>query len=342
MRYQLLGRSGLRVSEICLGAMTFGHTEWGTPEADAVAMYGRFRDLGGNFVDTANEIYAEGRSEEILGRLVAGHRDDVVIATKYSFQIPGGRNPNVAGNQRKSLTRSLESSLKRLNTDYIDLLWVHGWDMITPVDEMMRALDDAVSQGKILHIGISNAPAWVVAQCNMLADWRGWTPFIGLQLEYNLIERSIERELLPMAQQLGLGIAAWSPLASGILSGKYSDPKAADQRRLDKQSFKQVDERGLAIAAEVGKVAKALGRTAPQVALNWLRAKPGVIPLIGVRTQAQFDDNLGCLDFRLDAEHVAQLDAVSAITLGYPHDFLKSIRPVAHAGFFDALDLPRR
>jgi len=342
MRYKLLGRSGLRVSELCLGTMTFGNTQWGTPEAEAAQMYARFRDLGGNYLDTANEMYAEGRSEEILGRLVGGHRHEVVVATKYTFAFPGGRNPNAGGNHRKSLLRSLEASLRRLGTDYIDLMWIHAWDPATPADELMRALDDAVSQGKILHIGASNTPAWVVAQCNTLADWRGWTPFVGLQVEYSLVERAVERELLPMAQRLDLSVAAWSPLGSGILSGKYAKPVAGEAKRLDTMQLKRIDERNSAIAAGVGELAREIGRSSPQVALNWLRAKPGVIPLVGVRTLAQFDDNFGCLDFQLDAAQLARLDGLSAIPLGYPHEFLRGTRNIVNAGFQDLLDSHRR
>ncbi|MFL6662661.1 MAG: aldo/keto reductase [Rhizobacter sp.] len=338
MRYRLLGRSGLRVSELCLGTMTFGAADWGTPEADAAAMVARFRDAGGNFFDTANEIYAGGRSEEILGRLVARERDQVVIATKYGLHLPGGNDPNAAGNQRKSLKRSIESSLRRLGTDYVDLLWTHCWDGITPVDEVMRALDDLVRQGKVLHVGVCNAPAWVVARSNTLAELRGWSAFVGLQVEYSLIERTAERELLPMAQSLGLGVAAWSPLASGLLSGKYAGATAADGGRLQKVPMRKVDERSLAVARGVAAVAAELGRPPAQVALNWLRAKPGVVPLLGARTHAQLQDNLACLQFRLDPHLVARLDELSAIQPGYPHDYLTRTRPMAHAGFESRLD----
>ena len=337
MRYKLLGSSGLRVSELCLGAMTFGTEGWGTPEAEAAEMYRVFREAGGNFIDTANEMYGAGRSEEILGRLVANERDEVVIATKYSFHMPGTNNPNAGGNQRKSLKRSIESSLRRLNTDYVDLLWTHCWDGVTPVDEVMRALDDLVTEGKVLYIGVSNAPAWVVAQSNTLAELRGWTQFVGLQVEYNLIKREAERELLPMAAALGLSVAAWSPLASGILSGKYHQ-KGADPKRLDTAAITKVDERGLEIARHVGELAQRLERKSVQVALNWLRAKPGVIPLLGVRTLAQLTDNLACMEFHLAAEDVAHLDAISAIEMGYPHDFLQRTRMLAFGGFEGLLD----
>jgi aryl-alcohol dehydrogenase-like predicted oxidoreductase len=342
MRYQLFGRSGLRVSELCLGTMTFGNANWGTPETEAGQMYGRFRDMGGNYLDTANEMYAGGRSEEIVGRLVASHRHEVVLATKYTLAMPGGRNPNAGGNHRKSLLRSLEGSLKRLNMDYVDVMWIHAWDPATPADELMRAMDDAVRQGKILHIGASNTPAWVVSHCNMLADWRGWTPFAGLQVEYSLVERGVERELLPMAAHLNLSIAAWSPLGSGILSGKYANPTSTEPKRLDSAPFKTIDARNSSIAAGVGQLAAEIGHTSPQIALNWLRAKPGVIPIVGARTLAQFDDNFGCLQFALTPEQLERLDALSTLPLGYPHDFLQRTRAVANAGFQDQLDLRRR
>lgn len=220
MRYQLLGGSGLRVSELALGAMTFGSDGWGTPEDEASSIYTAYRDLGGNFVDTANEIYSGGRSEEFVGRFIAGHRDEVVLATKYS-DAPPGNDPNAAGVHRKSLVQSLERSLRRLGTDYVDLLWVHAWDFLTSEAEVMRALDDVVRAGKVLYVAISDAPAWVIARCQTIAELRGWSPFVALQAEYNLVERTPERDLIPMARALDLAVVAWSPLASGILSGKY-------------------------------------------------------------------------------------------------------------------------
>lgn len=339
MRYKLLGNSGLKVSELCLGTMTFGNTTWGTEEADAARMYTRFREAGGNFIDTANEMYGEGRSEEFLGRFVKEERDDVVIGTKYSFGMPGSNNPNIAGNHRKSLKRSVESSLRRMGTDYIDLLWIHCWDEVTPLDEVLRALDDLVGAGKVLYLGISNAPAWVISRANTIAELRGWSQFIGVQMEYNLIERGIEREFVPMADALNLGITAWSPLASGILSGKYDDPDNRESRRLDSSPLKAVDERNLAIAREVGKIARELGKSSPQVALNWLRAKPRVIPLVGARTLKQYDDNFGCLDFQLSADEVARLDNISAFEPGYPYDFIARTKAIVHGGFQDKLDL---
>ncbi|MBB2497336.1 aldo/keto reductase [Aquipseudomonas ullengensis] len=339
MRYRLLGKSGLRVSELCLGTMTFGNAGWGSDESEARSIYAGYRDAGGNFFDTANEIYAQGRSEEVLGRLIAGHRDELVVASKYSLALPGTRDPNWAGNHRKSLRRSVEASLRRLDTDYLDMLWVHAWDTVTPVEETMRALDDLVRQGKVLYLGISNAPAWVVAKCNMQAQAMGQTAFVALQVEYNLIERSIEQELLPMARDFGMSIAAWSPLAGGLLSGKYGNPqRQADGQRLDSAGLGGVDEHGLKVAQAVMDVASRLGHSPSQVALNWLRACPGVIPLIGARTRAQLDDNLGCLSFELDEASLAELARVSESELRYPQRYLQKYRELLFAGFAQQVD----
>ena len=233
MRYKLLGKSGLRVSELCLGTMTFGEDwGWGSPRDESRKVYDAFLEAGGNFIDTAN-VYTNGTSERFLGEFMSGHRDRVVLATKYSNAAPGN-DPNAAGNHRKSMMQSVEASLKRLKTDYIDLYWLHIWDQITPIEEVMRAFDDLVRQGKILYAGVSDMPAWVVAKANTLAELRGWTPFVGLQIEYSLIERTPERELLPMAADLGLGVTAWSPLAGGMLTGKQLEPGGAKDSRQDR------------------------------------------------------------------------------------------------------------
>src|SRR5712664_586173 len=237
MKYRLLGKSGLRVSEAALGTMTFGdELEWGSPKAEAEKVYETYREAGGNFIDTAN-FYTGGTSEKFVGEFIKGHRDSVVLATKYSNAAPGN-DPNAAGNHRKSMMQALEASLKRLQTDYIDLYWVHIWDGITPVEEVMRGLDDIVRQGKVLYVGISDAPAWWIAQANTLAELRGWTQFIGLQLEYSLIERTVERELIPMAKALNLGILAFSPLAGGFLTGKYHGHGSSEQGRMNSEMMK--------------------------------------------------------------------------------------------------------
>src|SRR6266851_4198650 len=237
MKYRLLGKSGLRVSEAALGTMTFGDDwGWGSAKDEAKIIYNTYREAGGNFIDTAN-FYTNGTSEEFLGEFIRGHRESVVVATKYSNAAPGG-DPNAAGNHRKSMMQAVEASLKRLQTHYIDLYWVHIWDEITPVEEVMRGLDDIVRQGKVLYVGISDAPAWWIAQANTLADLRGWSRFIGLQIPYNLIERTVERELVPMARELGIGVTAWSPLSNGVLTGKYHGHGQSEPGRMNSETMK--------------------------------------------------------------------------------------------------------
>src|SRR5215469_9819396 len=238
MRYRLLGNSGLRVSEVSLGTMTFGEDwGWGTSKEEARKVYEAFREAGGNFIDTAN-VYTNGTSETFLGEFMQGHRQSIVLATKYTNAMPG-TDPNAAGNQRKNMMQSVEASLKRLRTDYLDLYWVHIWDQLTPVEEVMRGLDDLVRQGKVLYVGISDAPAWWIAQANTLAQLRGWSAFVGLQIEYNLIERSVERELIPMAQALNIGVTAWSPLSGGVLTGKYQSQGSSGNARFDSEMMRQ-------------------------------------------------------------------------------------------------------
>jgi aryl-alcohol dehydrogenase-like predicted oxidoreductase len=341
MRYKLLGRSGLRVSELCLGTMTFGEEwGWGSSKDESRAIFNAFADAGGNFLDTA-DFYTAGTSEKLLGEFVGQERDRFVIATKYTSHRRKG-DPNGCGNHRKSFFDALHASLKRLNTDYIDLYWLHAWDDLTPVEEVMRAFDDAVRMGKVHYAGISDAPAWIVSQANTLAQLRGWTPFVGLQIEYSLVQRTPERDLIPMARAFDISVTAWSPLASGILSGKYGKPGGGEEKRLDKTQFVQLTERNLSIARVVEEVAQALGKTSSQVALNWLRQRHGVIPIVGARKTAQFQDNLGCLSFVVPPEQIEKLDAASQIELGFPHDFLASeaIRDVMFGGTQGLIDRP--
>src|ERR1700730_13478501 len=284
MRYKLLGKSGLRVSELCLGTMTFGEDwGWGSSKQESRQVYAAFLEAGGNFIDTAN-LYTNGTSETLLGEFMTGHRDRIVLATKYTNAAPGN-DPNAAGNHRKSMMLAVEASLKRLKTDYIDLYWLHIWDQITPIEEVMRAFDDLVRQGKILYAGVSDMPAWLVARANTLAELRGWTSFVGLQIEYSLIERTPERDLGPMAAALGLGVTAWSPLAGGVLTGKQLEPGGARDSRQGNdmmRQFMQSDARKEAIVREVVAVARASGHSSAQVALAWLRQRPQpVIPIIG-------------------------------------------------------------
>ena len=345
MRYRLLGHSGLRVSELCLGTMTFGEDwGWGSSRDESRAVLEAFFEAGGNFIDTAN-VYTNGTSETLLGEFLHGQRDRAVLATKYTNSMPG-TDPNAGGNHRKNMMRSVEASLKRLKTDYIDLYWLHIWDQITPIDEVMRGLDDLVRQGKILYAGVSDMPAWVVAQGNTLAELRGWTRFVGLQVEYSLLERTVERDLLPMAKSLGLGVTAWSPLSGGALTGKYLKERAqADGgARYESEMMKSFGvsyERTEPIAREVVKLAEEIGRSPAQVALAWLnhRAVP-VIPIIGARKLAQFRDNLASLDVKLDPAQVARLDDVSSIKLGFPHEFYENpmVQAMVYGGLRGQID----
>lgn len=324
MRYKLLGNSGLRVSELCLGTMTFGEDwGWGSDKEESRAVFQAFAEAGGNFLDTAN-IYTNGTSETLVGEFVKGDREKWVIATKYSLNTRPG-DVNACGNHRKNLFQAVEASLKRLGTDYIDLLWLHIWDSLTPIEEVMRAFDDLVRMGKVLYIGISDSPAWIVSQANTLATLRGWTPFIGLQIEYSLKERTPERELLPMAKALNIGVTAWSPLGGGVLTGKYNQPNPVDGRlSMTDQPF-QILDRDLKIAETVLEIAREIGKSPAQVALNWLRNRPNsVIPIIGARRLSQLQDNLACVDFNLTGEQLQRLDNISAISLGFPQELLAS------------------
>jgi aryl-alcohol dehydrogenase-like predicted oxidoreductase len=334
MRYRLLGNSGLRVSDAALGTMTFGEDwGWGTAKDEARKVYDAFREAGGNFIDTAN-LYTNGTSESFLGEFTQGHRQSVVLATKYTNAAPG-TDPNAAGNQRKSMVQAIEASLKRLRTDYVDLYWVHIWDQITPVEEVMRALDDLVRQGKVLYVGISDAPAWWIAQANTLAQLRGWSPFIGLQIEYSLIERTVERELIPMAKALNIGVTAWSPLASGLLTGKYQGNGPSEPGRMSSDMMKQFlpeKQRGDRVVAAVKTVSDEIGRSMAQVSLAWLRYRPTpVIPIIGARKFSQLKDNLASFDVTLSASQLNKLDQASQIELGFPYDLYAKELPRAFA-----------
>jgi aryl-alcohol dehydrogenase-like predicted oxidoreductase len=342
MKYRLLGKSGLRVSEASLGTMTFGDEwGWGSPKAEAQKVYETYREAGGNFIDTAN-FYTSGTSEKFLGEFMQGHRESVVLATKYSLAAPGN-DPNAAGNHRKSMMQAVEASLKRLQTDYIDLYWVHVWDGITPVEEVMRGLDDMVRQGKVLYVGISDAPAWWVAQANTLAELRGWTTFIGLQIEYSLIERTVERELIPMAKALQTGVVAWSPLAGGVLTGKYHGQGNADGARMSNEVRKSLlpeEQRAAPIISALKSVSEQAGRSMAQVALAWLRHRTvPVIPIIGARKVSQLQDNLASLDLELSAEQLKSLDGASRIELGFPQSIYERemVRGMRYGGTWDRL-----
>ena len=341
--YLTLGRSGLRVSPFCLGAMTFGEDwGWGSSKDESRKVYDAFLEAGGNFIDTAN-IYTNGTSEKLLGEFMTGHRDRIVLATKYTNAAPGN-DPNAAGNHRKSMMLAVEASLQRLKTDYIDLYWLHIWDQLTPIEEVMRAFDDLVRQGKILYAGVSDMPAWLVSKANTLAELRGWTSFVGLQIEYSLIERTPERDLLPMAAALGVGVTAWSPLGGGVLTGKYKSGQAQDARygtEMMKQHMPATD-RTAPVVEAVQAVAREVGRSPAQVALAWLRHRPiPVIPIVGARRLVQFRDNLACLDLHLDEAPVQRLDAASQVELGFPHDFYTRdmVKALVYGGFGDRIDV---
>jgi aryl-alcohol dehydrogenase-like predicted oxidoreductase len=342
MKYRLLGNSGLRVSEAALGTMTFGDEwGWGSVKDEARQVYDGFREAGGNFIDTAN-FYTNGTSESFLGEFMKDHRQSMVLATKYSNAAPG-TDPNAAGNHRKNMMQAVEASLRRLQTDYIDLYWVHIWDQITPVEEVMRGLDDLVRQGKVLYVGISDAPAWWIAQANTLALLRAWSPFIGLQVEYNLIERTVERELVPMAKALNLGFTAWSTLARGMLTGKYHGHGSPEQGRMNSETMKDFmpeQQRTGRIVAAVKAVSDQTGRGMAQVALAWLRYRPvPVIPIIGARKLSQLQDNLASFNLALSTEQVNALDEASQIDPGFPyHLYAKDlVRAIAYGGMRDQI-----
>jgi aryl-alcohol dehydrogenase-like predicted oxidoreductase len=332
--YRLLGRSGLRVSPLSLGTMTFGMSAgWGSSDEEAGKMFHRYVERGGNFIDTAN-FYGSGGAERLIGKLIEGRRNRLVIATKYSLTMRPG-DPNASGNHRKNMVQAVEESLKRLQTDCIDLLYLHVWDCRTPVEEILRAFDDLVRAGKILHAGISDSPAWQVSRMQAIAELRGWTPLIALQIPYNLTERTVERELMPMALEMGLGVLPWSPLAGGVLSGKYDrndlnaqgrkEKPAMDSRKNINIATGRLTERALDIAATVKDVAQELNRTPAQVALAWTLLNPAVAsPIIGARTFAQFEDNLAALDVTFSSDQIARLDAVSRIEQGFPNELIFS------------------
>jgi aryl-alcohol dehydrogenase-like predicted oxidoreductase len=336
MRYRLLGNTGLRVSEMFLGTMAFGEPDgMGASLHESRAVLDAYADAGGNVVDTAVN-YRGGASEEYLGELLAGRRDRFVLATKYTVTRDRD-DPNAAGNHRKNLRLSLETSLRRLRTDYVDVLWVHMWDRHTPIEETVRALDDVIRSGKVLYLGISDAPSWVVARANTIAELRGLTAFAGLQVPYNLIQRDIERELLPMAESFGMSVAVWGPLASGVLSGKYTRPDGPGERsRLSPDSISAHD---LAVARAVQTVADELGRTPAQVALAWTRTRSRAVhPIVGARTADQLLDNLGALEVELPPEVIEKLESATGFTPGFPAEFIEGSTKFVFGDKADLLD----
>jgi aryl-alcohol dehydrogenase-like predicted oxidoreductase len=326
--------------------MTFGN-DWGfgADKETSRAILDRFFEAGGNFVDTAVN-YTNGTSEAFLGEFLEGRRERTVVATKYTLSTSPG-DPNACGNHRKNLVRSLEQSLKRLRTDYVDLLWVHAWDTMTPTEEVMRALDDVVRAGKVLYVGISDAPAWIVSQGNTLADLRGWSRFVALQVPYSLVERDVERELLPMAKAFDIAVTPWGALGGGVLSGKYrKDAPHPEGARLSAGDWGGLrSERNIEIASVAAEIARQLDTSTSRVALAWLLAqqeRAQILPIVGARSVAHLEDNLGALSVKLPEEALAALEKASKIKLGFPHDFLVGTRSFVFGGTFDLVDNHRR
>lgn len=348
MNYYLLGRSGLRVSDLFLGTMTFGTDwGWGADAEEARRILDVYLEHGGNVIDTASQ-YTNGSSEKILGEILGDRRERIVLATKYSLNAYPG-DPNAGGNNRKSLVRSVEASLSRMKTDRIDLLYLHQWDNTTPVEEILRAMDDLVRAGKVLYLGISDTPAWQVSRMQAIADLRGWSPFVAMQMEYNLVERTGERELIPMAREMGMGIVVWSPLANGLLTGKYSRDDLKKQARAELTGtrkdiiagYAKLGEATFGVLDELKAVASEIGKPAAQVALAWVRSKAAVTAvLMGARTSKQLRDNLAVLETTLSADQLARLDARSAVEMGFPHDLLAS--PLIQMGIFGGVKVARR
>jgi aryl-alcohol dehydrogenase-like predicted oxidoreductase len=346
--YRLLGRSGLRVSPLSLGTMTFG-TEWGwgADDAEAARIFDAYADRGGNFIDTSVN-YTNGASERMVGRLIAAKRDRMVVATKFTMARDPD-NPNSGGNHRLNMMRSVETSLAQLGTDRIELLFLHTWDFTTRPEEIMRGLDDLVRAGKVLYVGVSNTPAWRVAQMQVLAGLRGWSPFVALQIEYSLVERTVEHELIPMAGSLGLGVLPWSPLGGGVLTGKYtradltqaSEANVSATRRGVVASSGHMNERSLAIAKVVRAIAEEIGRPASHVALAWTLANPAVTaPIMGARTLAQAEDNLAALSLTLSEEQLSRLDDASHPAPIFPARFTG--RPMVQQLIFGGAAVERR
>ena len=343
--YRLLGRSGLKVSPMALGTMTFG-TEWGwgAAESDARDIFDIYVDRGGNFIDTAN-FYTGGTSEQMVGAFAAGRRDTLVIATKYTLPMRAG-DPNSGGNSRRAMVRAVEDSLRRLKTDYIDLLYLHAWDSTTPVEEILRAMDDLVAAGKVVYLGLSDIPAWQAARMQAIADLRGWSPMIALQLEYNLIERSGDRDLIPMAREMGMGVLPWSPLASGLLSGKYRRKDLEGRtdvqgRAAMARQGSPMDDRTFGILDVQADIAAETGQSPAAVALAFLLSQSGIAaPIVGARTLEQLQDNLAALDFELEPAQLSRLEDAGAPDLGFPHSYLK--RPEIRQNIYGGLSIQTR
>lgn len=322
MKYKLLGKSGLRVSELALGTMTFGEDwGWGASKEESKKIFDIFAKAGGNFIDTACN-YTEGTSEKFVGEFIGTDRDYFVAATKYTLRPNSHQNndPNRGGNHKKNLRREVEASLRRLNTDYIDLLYLHMWDYTTPIEEIMQAVNDLVQAGKILYFGMSDTPAYIIAKANMYAQWMGMPRVIATQVPYNLGSRDVERDVLPLAKEDDVAVTVWSLVLGGILTGKYRDPDASTR-------YKGASEEALKLGDAVVELAEEIGRSPAQVAINWVRQqqhKAQIIPILGVRNAQQIEDNLGALDFELTAEQIEKIEGISEFDIGFPRKFLHS------------------
>jgi aryl-alcohol dehydrogenase-like predicted oxidoreductase len=343
MQYQLFGRlTGLRVSELALGTGMFG-TGWGYgAQPDEVRrIFAGYADAGGNFIDTA-DVYQYGQSETLVGECLAGIRNEFVLATKYTSGATADAGLSATGNSRLNMIRSLEASLKRLKTDRIDLYWVHMPDGVTPTEEIVRGLDDLARAGKIIYAGLSNFPAWRISRAATIAELRGSTPIVGLQTEYSLVERTPERELLPMAEGFGLGIVGWSPLGGGLLTGKYRKGEKGRATETKRLVHDEKNPQKTAILDVLHALADEVGVTPGQVATRWVSAK-GVIPIIGNRTRGQLDANLAVVSVTLTADQIRRLDDVSAVPLGSPHELTASVavRRQQHGGKVVSIDPPK-
>jgi aryl-alcohol dehydrogenase-like predicted oxidoreductase len=340
VHYQIFGNTGLKVSELCLGAMTFGEEwGWGGSEEQSRAVFDAFVEAGGNFIDAA-DVYTGGTSERLLGKFMGAERDRFVVATKFTA-APGAPDPNAVGNGRKHIMRAVEASLERLGTDYIDVYWLHAWDYLTPIEEVMQAFDDLVRSGKVLYVGLSDTPSWVVARGQTLAELRGSAPLAGIQIQYSLSERGVETDFFSLAETLDLAICCWSPLDQGLLSGKFGTGAGAssDSKRSGFHGGR-IPEAKQPIVAELERIARDLGCRASQLALRWIRQRsPRSIPIVGARTPAQIEENLGATAIELPAELFQRLERVSRVAQAWPHGLLSSPAQVAftYGGFFDRI-----
>ena len=338
MRYKLLGKSGLRVSELCLGTMTFGETwGWGATKEESRKQFELFLEAGGNFIDTSVN-YTDGTSETFLGDFIRNRRNSIVLATKYSLTKPDSMDPNSGGNSRKNMIQCVERSLTRLKIDFVDVLYLHMWDYMTPVEEVMRGLDDLVRMGKVTYIAISDSPAWIIAEANTRAELMGWSRFIGVQAPYSLLNRDVERAIIPVAHHWDMAVLPWGILESGVLTGKFMrDIEGETRLQPDKL---HLNKRNHKIVREVHQVATEVERSMAQVAINWVRQqqKTQIIPILGARSAEQLQDNLQTLEWKLSDEQLRRLDEVSKIDLGFPHDLLKG-NPYIFGDTFNQIDV---